>query len=137
MMKTDHNKDVAIESIVYLYHMEGLTHYEQEFRPWGNFERFTLNEVTTVKLLTLAPEGALSLQTHEHRDEFGRVIKGSGTIRIKETEKELNAGDTFFIPRNTEHRTISGPDGLTILEIAFGDFNELDEKRLEDEYGRA
>jgi mannose-6-phosphate isomerase-like protein (cupin superfamily) len=116
--------------------MEGLPQYEQEYRPWGNYERFTHNEPTTVKILTLAAGGALSLQLHENRDEFGRIIKGSGIVRIGEKETPMREGDNFFIPRNTAHRVIAGAEGLAYLEIAFGVFDENDEKRLEDQYGR-
>jgi len=116
--------------------MEHLTNYEKIERPWGNFERFTQNEQTTVKIITINNGEELSLQIHEHRDEFGRVIKGSGTIHIGEKNTEVRESDSFFIPRNTTHRAIAGSEGLVYLEIAFGDFDENDEKRLEDKYGR-
>ena len=117
--------------------MEGLNNYEKEERPWGNFERFTLNEKTTVKILTINAGEKLSLQTHEHRDEFGRVLKGSGTVHTGEKEIEVREGDTFFIPRESAHRATAGSEGLSFLEISFGDFDEHDEKRLEDDYNRA
>jgi len=117
--------------------MEGLSHYEQEQRPWGTFERFTLNEKTTVKIITVNPDQAFSLQTHDNRDEFWRVIKGSGVIRLNETDHAAKEGDVFFSPRHTEHRATGGPEGLTFLEIAFGEFTESDIKRLEDRYGRS
>lgn len=109
----------------------------KENRPWGNFERFTLNEKTTVKIVAVNAGEAISLQTHEHRDEFWRVIKGSGVIRIGENDNQSNAGDALFCPRGSEHRIAGGPDGISILEIAFGDFDENDINRLEDRYGRA
>ncbi|MDO8742606.1 MAG: phosphomannose isomerase type II C-terminal cupin domain [bacterium] len=117
--------------------MEGLSHYEQEQRPWGQFERFTLNEKTTVKIITVSPGQAFSLQTHEHRDEFWRIIKGSGVIRLNNEDRNVQEGDTFFSQRNTEHRATGGPEGLTFLEIAFGEFDESDIQRLEDRYGRS
>ncbi len=117
--------------------MEGLTNYEKEERPWGAFERFTLNEQTTVKIITVKPGEAFSLQTHAHRDEFWRVLSGSGTIRLGQEGREAHEGDTFFILRGTEHRATGGPEGLAFLEIAFGDFDESDITRLEDKYGRA
>ena len=116
--------------------MEGLTHYEKEERPWGNFERFTLNEKTTVKIVTVNPGEAISLQTHVHRDEFWRVIRGSGTVRIGQTDRRAQPGDSFLSPRGAEHRVEGGPEGLSFLEIAFGDFDENDITRLEDKYGR-
>ena len=116
--------------------MEGLEHYQKEERPWGNFERFTLNEKTTVKIITVNASEELSLQTHEHRDEFWRVLKGSGIADVGEKVMEAREGDAFFIPRNTRHRAEGGPGGLTFLEIAFGEFDEHDEERLADDYNR-
>ena len=117
--------------------MEGLTHYEKEIRPWGDFERFTLNEKTTVKIITVKAGEAFSLQTHEHRDEFWRVIKGSGVVHIGGNDNEAKEGATFFSRRGSEHRVTGGPEGISFLEIAFGEFDEGDIKRLEDKYGRA
>ncbi len=117
--------------------MKGLNHYEKETRPWGDFERFTLNEPATVKIITVNPGEAFSLQTHEHRDEFWRVLKGSGTAHVGSEERIVREGDTLFSPRHTEHRMTGGPEGITFLEISFGDFDEHDIDRLEDKYGRA
>ncbi|MBU6388557.1 phosphomannose isomerase type II C-terminal cupin domain [Patescibacteria group bacterium] len=116
--------------------MEHLAHYEKEIRPWGNFERFTLNEKTTVKIIAVNEGESISLQTHEHRDEFWRVIKGTGIIRIGDKDNQAHEGSTFFCPRHSKHRVTGGAGGTTFLEIAFGDFDESDIKRLEDRYGR-
>ncbi|MDP1707226.1 MAG: phosphomannose isomerase type II C-terminal cupin domain [bacterium] len=117
--------------------MEGLQHYKKEERPWGNFERFTLNEKTTVKIITVNDGESISLQTHENRDEFWRMLKGSCVIRIGDKDNQANEGDAFFCPRGSEHRITGGTGGISILEIAFGDFDESDINRLEDRYGRA
>ena len=117
--------------------MEGLSNYEKEVRPWGNFERFTLNEQTTVKIVTVTAGEAISLQTHDNRDEFWRVLQGSGTITLDHIDYPAAAGDTFFSRRGTEHRVAGGAEGLSFLEIAFGTFDEMDIRRLEDRYGRA
>lgn len=122
--------------VLYSYIMEHLAHHQKEERPWGNFERFTLNEKTTVKIITVNAGESISLQTHEKRDEFWRVIEGSGVIRIGEKDADAHAGDMFFTPHGTEHRIAGGPEGLRCLEIAFGDFDESDITRLEDRYGR-
>ncbi|HUQ30068.1 MAG TPA: phosphomannose isomerase type II C-terminal cupin domain [Candidatus Paceibacterota bacterium] len=117
--------------------MEQLMHHKKEERPWGHFERFTHNEQTTVKLITVHAGEAFSLQTHEHRDEFWQIVRGGGTVQVGEQKKEAARGDSFFIPRHTLHRATGGSDGMTILEIAFGTFDEDDIKRIEDKYGRA
>ena len=42
----------------------------KEKRPWGGFEQFTINEKSTVKILTLLPRQKFSLQYHKKRKEF-------------------------------------------------------------------
>lgn len=116
--------------------MEGLTHYLKDVRPWGTFERFTLNEKSTAKIITVNEGEAFSLQTHDRRDEFWYIVKGTGNVRVGDKESEAHEGDTFFIPRHTEHRASGGLHGMTFLEIAFGEFEESDIHRLEDNYGR-
>lgn len=106
-------------------------------RPWGNFRQFTHNGLGTVKILTLKPNEQLSLQSHAKRSEFVRLISGSGTIEIGDAKYDVIEGDEHNIPVNTKHRVIAGPSGLSYLEISTGDFEENDEIRYEDKYGRA
>ncbi len=105
-------------------------------RPWGNFRQFTLNEPSTVKILTVKPNESLSLQSHKKRSEFWHVISGSGTVLIGEIKKDTVVGDEHEIPVNTKHRLSSGNNGIQVLEIALGDFNEEDIVHYEDKYGR-
>ncbi len=117
--------------------MDGLSHYQKEERPWGNFERFTLNEKSTVKLITVKPGEELSLQQHEHRDEAWRILQGGGQVVVGEKTSTVAPGQQFFVQRGTRHRVIGGPQGLLFLEIAEGDFDENDITRFDDKYGRA
>ena len=116
--------------------MQHLSHYEKEFRPWGNFERFTLNEKSTVKIITVNPREELSLQQHAHRDEEWRILIGSGVVTVGDKKTNVKAGDDFFVARGIKHRVSGGPQGLMFLEIALGDFDENDITRFEDRYGR-
>ena len=120
----------------YTYIMKGLSRYEKVERPWGNFERFTTNEISTVKILTVNAGDAFSLQFHKCRDEFWHIVQGSGIVHIEETDTEARVGDQFFIPRNIKHRITGGPEGIKCLEISFGEFDENDIERFEDLYGR-
>jgi mannose-6-phosphate isomerase-like protein (cupin superfamily) len=117
--------------------MENLPNFEKDVRPWGQFERFTLNENSTVKIITVSAGEEFSLQTHANRDEFWRIVSGDGTLTIGEENHEASVGDEFFIPKGTAHRAQGGPEGLVFLEIAFGEFDESDIVRLEDDYGRS
>lgn len=116
--------------------VENLPHYRKEERPWGSFERFTLNEKSTVKIITVKPSEAFSLQSHKHRGEFWHIIAGSGMITLDKEQRTIHVGENFFSPEGHEHRMEGGPEGLVFLEIAFGEFDEGDIIRLEDRYGR-
>ncbi len=107
-----------------------------EKRSWGNFEQFCENSLCSVKILNVLPHEELSLQFHEHRNKFWKVIKGVGTILINENEKKAVAGDEFIIPARTKHRIITNSYSLQILEISYGHFDEDDVVRLEDKYQR-
>jgi mannose-1-phosphate guanylyltransferase/mannose-1-phosphate guanylyltransferase/mannose-6-phosphate isomerase len=117
--------------------MQNLSHYEKDIRPWGNFERFTLNEKTTVKIITVKAGEAFSLQSHKQRGEFWHIISGSGVVALGDKTQHVQAGENFFSPVGMEHRMSGGPEGVLFLEISFGEFDEGDIERLEDKYGRA
>lgn len=122
--------------MAYTKSMKGLPNYVKDIRPWGEFERFTLNEKSTVKIITVRPHETLSLQTHHAREEFWHVLAGAGTIVHGEEEVHAKSGDEFLIAHGEKHRAEGGPEGLVLLEIAFGEFDEGDIVRLEDKYGR-
>jgi len=105
-------------------------------RPWGNFRQFTKNNNTTVKILTVKPNEELSLQSHTKRSEFWHVITGSGKVEINEIVKDAVVGDEHEIEVGEKHRLSAGPDGIQVLEIAIGDFDESDIVHYEDKYGR-
>jgi len=109
--------------------------YSEE-RPWGKFDQFCHNEKTTVKIITVKPNSRLSLQYHHKRDEFWRVVSGSGKIIIGEETIDVKKGDEHSIPKETKHRMMTTNDTLEIMEISFGEFDENDIVRLEDDYNR-
>ena len=109
-----------------------------EERPWGRFERFTLNEASTVKLVYVQGGKRLSLQYHNHRTEFWKVVKGPVTVQIGKEARILMTGNSVTIPERTVHRLI-GMEGVpqaVVLETSFGEFDEADIVRLEDDYAR-
>ncbi len=108
----------------------------RETRPWGEFVEYTRNTPSTVKIITVNAGEAFSLQTHAHRDEYWRVISGSGSITIGDETIPAVPGDGHFVSRGTAHRIEAGGSPVTILEISFGDFDEGDIVRIEDRYGR-
>jgi mannose-6-phosphate isomerase-like protein (cupin superfamily) len=117
--------------------MEKLLNHFTEKRPWGNFEQFTLNEVSTVKIITVEAGQAFSLQKHTKRSEFWKVISGEGFITYGETKDVVEIGRLYELPVGTLHRMEATNAPIIFLEIALGEFDEKDIERLEDKYGRS
>lgn len=110
----------------------------RDVRPWGWFNQYTANQVTTVKILTVLKGEQLSLQTHEHRDEMWIVLDGFGWAEVDGARTPLyEVEQKVWVPRGRPHRLgASDVNELVVLEIAFGDFDERDITRLDDKYGR-
>lgn len=106
-----------------------------ENRPWGYFTQFTKNTPSTVKIISVNAGESLSLQYHQHRAEFWKVLSGAGEITLGEEVIVAKKGDEFFVPVGTLHR-ISAKTDIEILEIALGEFDEADIIRTEDRYNR-
>lgn len=107
----------------------------EDRRPWGKFRQYAFNQPCTVKIITVAPGGTLSLQRHEHRDELWVVLDPGVRVEANGQLGELDPGTEVFVPRGTVHR-LSSDRGGRILEVAFGQFDEGDIERLEDVYDR-
>ena len=106
-------------------------------KPWGNFRQFTHNSSSTVKIITVNPGEALSLQSHKKRAEFWKVVKGDGIVEIDGVRMDIGEGGECEVPQGSKHRLAAGRSGIMVLEIATGDFDENDIVRFEDKYGRA
>ncbi len=105
-------------------------------RPWGYFEQFTQEENCTVKIININPNSKLSLQYHNFRDEFWRVLDGEVIFTLNDKKIEAKAGDELFVPKKAIHCIKAKQNPARILEIAFGHFDENDIVRLQDDYGR-
>lgn len=104
-------------------------------RPWGVFKQFTLNEKSTVKVLTILPHQELSLQKHKKRKEMWYFLT-PGYVQIGDTKKRVKKGNIINIQKRVKHRAYAKFRKVEFLEISMGNFNEKDEVRLKDKYGR-
>jgi len=106
-------------------------------KPWGSFEQFTLNEPTTVKIITVEPGARLSKQRHQHRSEFWQVLDGPVFVEVDDAGWVAREGERVWVPLGSVHRLENqGDTRARVLEIAYGDFDEGDIERLEDDYSR-
>jgi mannose-6-phosphate isomerase len=106
-------------------------------RPWGSFRQFANNEDCTVSLMSVLPGERLSLQSHSARAELWIVIDDGATVQTGDIIKEYKAGDEIWIPANERHRlSCSGNQPVRVLEVAFGNWQQDDIKRYDDDYNR-
>lgn len=108
-------------------------------RPWGFYKTTVLNDFFQSKVIYVMPGQALSLQSHQRREEFWTVVHGQGIIQIGESRLPVSPGQNFFIPKGCKHRltNTSQSDTLILTEVQLGDyFGEDDIVRYEDRYGR-
>ncbi|MCX6803939.1 MAG: cupin domain-containing protein [Candidatus Diapherotrites archaeon] len=105
-------------------------------RPWGGFERYCLNKQCTVKLLEINPHEELSLQSHKKRSEFCKIINGPAVVTLGKKKRIIKSGKNVFIKKGVKHRIGAKEKKVLYLEISFGKFDELDEVRYSDDYGR-
>ena len=121
---------------------------ETVYRPWGNYT-VMWNDLSDskpqfqVKRLEIYPGQALSLQSHDNREEYWTVIRGAGEIITGAyhsgfKHEQAHPGTQVVIPKRVLHRVRNtGLDDLVILEAQLGKIDEKDITRYEDMYGRA
>jgi mannose-6-phosphate isomerase len=106
-------------------------------RPWGHFLQFVQNEPVSVKVITVEPGHRLSLQTHSNRDELWQVLDLPFLVQVDGRSWEAQVGELVWVPAGSEHRMTNRGDRVgRMLEVAFGDFDENDIVRIEDDYSR-
>ncbi len=104
-------------------------------RPWGDEEVFALNKKCSVKLIVVKPNQELSLQSHKHRQENWYFLDPASVV-VGNKKFKVKAGDYLSIKKRQRHRVISLKNTVRFVEISFGKFDEKDEVRYEDKYGR-
>jgi mannose-6-phosphate isomerase-like protein (cupin superfamily) len=105
-------------------------------KPWGEVRVYTMNQTSTVKLITLEPNQETSIHYHQLRDDMWVILDDGLEVRIGERVYRPRAGDEFVIPAEQSHQIRSLGGRGKVLEIDFGFTSEDDTHRLADRYGR-
>ncbi len=105
-------------------------------RPWGSFKQYAFNQEVTVSLMTVTAGQRLSLQSHTGRAELWIALDDGGEVQVGEEILHPKAGDEIWIPANTKHRLASRGAAVRVLEVAFGNWQQADITRYEDDYQR-
>ena len=108
-------------------------------RPWGFYKTTILNDLFQAKIINVLPEQSLSLQSHDHREEYWIIVNGEGIVTLEGSVRKVFPGSMIFIPKGCKHRltNVSQSEPLILTEVQIGDyFGEDDIVRYEDKYHR-
>ncbi len=108
-------------------------------KPWGYELRWAVTDRYIGKVLHINKGEALSLQYHEHKDEYQYIVNGVIDMELggpdgKLATHRMRAGDTLHITPGTRHRMTAVED-TDIFEVSTSEIDDV--VRLEDRYGRA
>lgn len=110
---------------------------EKGDRPWGTWEVTAVGDDNIRKKIVVSPGQSLSVQSHTHREEFWKGVKGKGFAQVGDKVFEITPGITVHIPKGAIHRLYTEADAVEIEEIQKGKIlDENDIIRYEDRYGR-
>ena len=104
-------------------------------RPWGYYRVLYETPNTKVKELTVNPGKSLSMQKHEHRNEYWHVVQGEATVCESRpnsaSKKTLYKHHNVNIPCGVWHKLSNETnEPLQIVEIQWGkECNEEDIER--------
>ena len=105
-------------------------------KPWGAYyDMAEEGGKWHLKVIEVKQGQRLSLQKHKLRGEFWVVAEGEVKVQKGEEVLNLKTGDTVSFEQEEPHR-LEGITDATIIEVSFGQHNEEDIVRLEDDYGR-
>ena len=106
-------------------------------RPWGQFKQYAHNENCTVSLMEVKPGRRLSLQSHTGRAELWIVMDAGAEVQVGDTIRACQPGEEIWIPANKRHRlSCTGDQPCRVLEVAFGNWQQADIRRYEDDFER-
>lgn len=108
-------------------------------RPWGEYYSWDSGRGWNLKTIYLHPGKRVSLQYHHHREEWWLLVSGDAYATVQESGKittvPLKKGQVFTVAKKQVHRLGSKRGGI-VVEVAYGNFDEDDIVRLEDDHGR-
>ncbi len=112
--------------------------FPKDYRPWGWFESLAIGDCFQVKRICVKPGAALSLQSHKYRSEHWIVVEGTAKVTINDEEKNLEEGQSVYVPLGSKHRMENlGAIPMVLIEVQIGSYlGEDDIIRYEDNYHR-
>jgi quercetin dioxygenase-like cupin family protein len=107
-------------------------------KPWGNELIWAWTTRYVGKVLTIEAGKRLSLQYHEHKDEWIHVIDGRLRLTLEADDggldvTELGPGESAHVLTGRTHR-YEAVETCRLIEVSTPELDDV--VRLEDDYGR-
>jgi mannose-6-phosphate isomerase-like protein (cupin superfamily) len=107
-------------------------------KPWGHEEIWALTDRYVGKVLVIEAGRRLSLQYHEVKDEWIRVLAGRLELTLERPDGQLETrtlgpGEGAHVPVGRRHR-YAAVDRCEVLEVSTPELDDV--VRLSDDYGR-
>ena len=101
--------------------IEKLTEHNRDFRR----VLYTAKNPQLV-LMAIAPGDDIGEEMHKDRDQFFRVEKGKGEVRIDGVATSIKSGDAFLVPAGARHNVLNTDDKPLQLYTLYGPPNHRD-----------
>tara|TARA_B110000014_G_scaffold256234_1_gene239086 strand:- start:15176 stop:16582 length:1407 start_codon:yes stop_codon:yes gene_type:complete len=108
------------------------------YRPWGWYKTLEETSFYKVKKISVSIGEAISLQSHDHREEVWTILKGSAELFLDDQLSNLREGESVKIQKKSKHYIKNtGNSNLEFIEIQLGSYlGEDDIVRYHDKYDR-
>ena len=101
--------------------IENLTEKNSDFRR----VLYTAKNLQLV-LMAIAPGDDIGEEVHKDRDQFFRVEKGKGEVRIDGVATRVKGGSAFIVPAGARHNVVNTDDKPLMLYTLYGPPNHRD-----------
>lgn len=107
-------------------------------KPWGHEEIWALTDRYCGKILVIETGKRLSLQLHEQKDEWVRVLSGRLRLLLEDEDgvdriMELGPGQGAHVPVGRRHR-YEAIERAEVIEVSTPELDDV--VRLQDDFGR-
>ena len=141
VLVADRSNPQAIKSVVAALKENNIpqaTINDRDYRPWGWFEVIAEGPQFKVKVITVYPGQALSLQSHQHRSEHWVVVKGIATVVQNDDVYTLKSNESIYTHSGVKHQLKNNSsENVQIIEVQTGSYlGEDDIVRYNDIYNR-
>lgn len=90
-------------------------------RRWGDYVILAIGPGYKIKILTLRPAAAISLQLHRRRAEHWVVLEGEAEVILGNVCLTLGPNEAVDVPVGMKHRLSNrGPGPLRVVEVQTG-----------------